>query len=79
MSGEPANQALEGASEANREFADLVDSLRLRALWYLAPDVRVEITRPEADRILNAIARAGDRAAWLRARRLQAWRSLHCK
>lgn len=65
--------------EANHEFTDLVNSLRLRALWFLAPDARIEITCPEADRILSAIALAGDRTAWRRARKLQAWRSLHCK
>lgn len=65
--------------EANREFTDLVNSLRLRALWFLAPDTQIEITRPEAGRVLDAIARAGDRTAWQRARKLQTWRLHHCK
>ena len=66
-------------TEANREFTNLVSSLHLRALWFLAPDAQIEITRPEADRVLTAIVRAGDRTAWQRARKLQAWRLHHCK
>lgn len=66
-------------TEANRELTDLMNSLHLRALWYLAPDAQIEITRPEAVRVLDAILRAGDRTAWQRARKLQAWRLHHCK
>jgi len=66
-------------SDANREFADLVRTVRLRALWFIAPDAQLDIGAPEADRILLAITRAGDRTAWLRARKLLAWRSQHCK
>ncbi|MDT8390951.1 MAG: hypothetical protein RRC34_10630 [Lentisphaeria bacterium] len=65
--------------DANREFADLVKTVRLRALWFIAPHARIDIGAPEADRILQAITQSGDRSAWLRARKLMSWRSQHCK
>ena len=66
-------------AEANQVFVDLADSVRARALWFLAPDAHLDIAAPEADRILDAIVRGADRETWLRARRLQKWRLHHCR
>jgi len=67
------------AADANREFADLLRTMHLRALWFIAPDARIDIEAPEAARILEAITKSGDREAWLRARKLLTWRLQHCK
>ncbi len=56
-----------------------MQTMHLRALWFIDPDAKIDIGAPEADRILQAITRAGDRKAWLKARKLLTWRSQHCK
>ena len=56
------------------EVRDLVDEYRASCLWYLRRDFQ-PATREEALRVLDAIARHGDVAAFRRAERLRAWLS----
>ena len=65
--------------DARAEFADLVRSQRLNALWFLSPSVDPQFDDPQAARYLAAIAQHGDREVWRRARRLLTWRSRHLR
>jgi hypothetical protein len=67
------------AAEVRQEFSDLVSLWRSRALWFLADDAQPDLLQPGAEGVLRAILRAGDREAWIRARKLLAWRSQHCR
>jgi hypothetical protein len=52
----------------------LVDEYRTRCLWFLAPGY-YPATRAEALRVLAAIDRHGDRAAFQRAAEIRQWLS----
>jgi hypothetical protein len=59
---------------AMAEVRELVDEYRASCLWFLRRDYQ-PATREEALRVLDAIARHGDVAAFRRAERLRAWLS----
>lgn len=52
----------------------LIDEYRARCLWYLAPDY-YPTSENEALRVLSAIERHGDRAAFQRASEIRQWLS----
>jgi hypothetical protein len=52
----------------------LVDDYRSRCLWFLAPDY-YPATQAEASRVLGAIERHGDRAAFQRCSEIRQWLS----
>ena len=52
----------------------LVDDYRTRCLWFLEADYYPS-TAPEALRVLGAIERHGDRAAFLRCSEVRLWLS----
>jgi hypothetical protein len=80
VSAEPVGQVTGlSVEEAQREFTALVESERERALWHLRPSLAVDILRPEADTILDSIARHGTRAVWVRVRGLKRWRLQHTR
>lgn len=59
-----------------REVHGLMDEYRARCLWYLREDYYPQ-TVAEACRVLDAIARHGDNAAFRRAGILKQWLSQH--
>lgn len=64
-----------GDENAVAEAVDrLVDEYRIRCLWFLRPDYYPS-TQAERLRVLDAIARHGDRDAFLRAARMRQWLS----
>lgn len=69
MHAPPQNPA-----EYRDEVARLVDEVRARCLWFLRPDYYPQ-SADEIDRTLRAIERAGDQAAFQRARALRQWHS----
>jgi hypothetical protein len=71
MEPEPADPAAIAA-----EIDRLVDEYRLACLWYLRPDYYPR-SDSERVRVLEAIARHGDVAAFRRAARLRQWLSHH--
>ena len=56
------------------ELRGLVDEYRDRCLWFLRRDYYSE-TIPEAERVLDAIQRHGDRDGFRRAARIREWLS----
>jgi hypothetical protein len=64
---------------AQREFCRLVDEHRHRALWFLKPDLHIDITSTNANSILDHIAEKAPRSTWLFIRRLKRWRSQNFK
>ena len=56
------------------DLRELVDEYRDSCLWFLRRDFQ-PTTREEALRVLDAIARHGDVAAFRRAARIRAWLS----
>jgi len=60
--------------EAQQIFRHLVEKNRSRCLWFTNPLISVDITRKNADRILNQIARKAPRSSWLEVRKLKRWR-----
>ena len=61
--------------EADAALRELVDAYRSRCLWFLRRDYH-PATVAEAERVLDAIQRHGDREAFLRAARVRSWLSL---
>jgi hypothetical protein len=53
----------------------LIDDYRARCLWFLAPDY-YPATESEVLRVLAAIERHGDRAAFQRSSEIRQWLSL---
>jgi hypothetical protein len=53
----------------------LIDDYRFRCLWFLAPDY-YPATDAEVVRVLAAIERHGDRAAFQRSSEIRQWLSL---
>ena len=53
---------------------DLMDEYRSRCLWFLRPDYYPE-GEEEAEQVLRAIERHGDRAAFQRSARIRQWLS----
>jgi hypothetical protein len=64
--------------QAEQAFSELIQSQRETALWFLREGSSVSIHQPEADTILESMARVADRSTWLKIRRLRAWRSTRC-
>lgn len=60
--------------EAAAALRELVDEYRSRCLWFLRPDYQ-PATLAEAERVLDAIERHGDREAFRRAARIRPWLS----
>ncbi len=61
--------------QAQQAFSELIQSRREHALWFLRDGVFISIEQPEADTILESMARVADRSTWFKIRRLKAWRS----
>jgi hypothetical protein len=64
--------------QAQLAFSELIQSQRGKALWFLRDGLSISIQQPEADAILESMARVADRSTWLQIRRLKAWRSTRC-
>ena len=64
--------------QAQQAFAELIQSQRENALWFLRDGSSISIQQPEADAILESMVRVADRSTWLEIRRLKAWRSTRC-
>ena len=60
--------------EADTAIRELVDEYRSRCLWFLRRDYH-PATVAEAERVLDAIQRHGDREAFRRAARIRQWLS----
>ena len=60
--------------EANAALRKLVDEYRHRCLWFLRPDY-YPATIAEAQRVLDAIQRHGDRDGFRRAAQVRQWLS----
>lgn len=60
--------------EADAAIRELVDEYRSRCLWFLRRDYH-PATVAEAERVLDAIQRHGDREAFRRAARVRPWLS----
>jgi hypothetical protein len=68
-------QPMEALSpEADAAIRELVDEYRSRCLWFLRRDYQ-PATVAEAERVLDAIQRHGDREAFRRAARVRPWLS----
>ena len=67
------------AMDARREFAELVAEQAAACLWFLREPGKITLADPAAETVLEAIVHHGNRAAWQRAKRLQAWRSRNLK
>lgn len=61
-------------TDAERRLKMLVDSYRLRCLWFLRPDFYPR-SRAERVRVLDLIQRHGDREAFREAADLRRWLS----
>jgi hypothetical protein len=61
--------------QAQQAFSELIQSQRENALWFLREGSSISIHQPEADAILESMARVADRSTWLKIRRLKVWRS----
>lgn len=69
------NAAMDSASPAtSTALRDLVDEYRHRCLWFLRRDY-YPATIAEAERVLDAIQRHGDRDGFRRAARVRQWLS----
>ncbi len=68
----PLMEAL--SPEADAAVRELVDEYRSRCLWFLRRDYH-PATVAEAERVLDAIQRHGDREAFRRAARVRPWLS----
>jgi hypothetical protein len=69
------NAAMDSLSpEAGAALRTLVDEYRHRCLWFLRPDY-YPATIAEAERVLEAIQRHGDRDGFRRAARVRQWLS----
>jgi predicted Zn-dependent protease len=64
--------------QAQQAFSELIQSQRKNALWFLREASSISIAQPEADTILESMARVADRSTWLKIRKLKAWRSTRC-
>jgi hypothetical protein len=53
---------------------ELMDEYRSRCLWFLRPDYYPESVE-EAERVLRALERHGDRVAFQRSARIRQWLS----
>lgn len=62
------------STQARMELRALVDTYRVRCLWSFRPDFYPE-TVSEAQRVLDAIGRHGDREAFIRSAEIKAWLS----
>lgn len=60
--------------EAASALRELVDEYRSRCLWFLRPDYH-PATAVEAEQVLDAIQRHGDREAFRRAAQVRRWLS----
>jgi hypothetical protein len=60
--------------DAHAALRQLVDEYRHRCLWFLRRDY-YPTTLPEAERVLDAIQRHGDRDGFRRAARIREWLS----
>lgn len=60
--------------EAAAALRELVEEYRSRCLWFLRPDYQ-PATAAEAERVLDAIQRHGDREAFRRAAQVRRWLS----
>lgn len=60
--------------EAAAALRELLDEYRSRCLWFLQRDYQ-PATVAEAERVLDAIQRHGDREAFRRAARARSWLS----
>lgn len=60
--------------ETRMRLRTLVDAYRVRCLWSFRPDFYPE-TPGEAHRVLDAIERHGDRAAFIKSAEIRAWLS----
>lgn len=63
------------ADAALRALRVLVDEYRDRCLWFLRRDY-YPVTTADAQRVLDAIQRHGDRDGFRRAAQVRQWRSL---
>jgi hypothetical protein len=63
------------SSQVDAALRELVDEYRDRCLWFLRHDY-YPATTEEAQRVLDAIQRHGDRNGFRRAARLRQWLSL---
>ena len=71
----PYNRGMAALSPAeSRELCALVDEYRSRCLWFLRIDYYPGTTE-EMLRVLDAIQRGGDRAAFQRAAEIKRWLS----
>jgi hypothetical protein len=68
----------ESLEQAQRLFDELVRDQRATALWFIRDDLDVSIAHPQAESILESIARVADRHTWLMVRKLRTWRLRHC-
>jgi hypothetical protein len=66
---------VELSPEAHAALRELVDEYRSRCLWFLRRDY-YPATFAEAQRVLDAIQRHGDRDAFQRAAQFRQWLSL---
>ena len=64
---------------AQQAYGTLIENLRFRALWFMKPNISIDITNPCAETILNHIAEQAPRSAWLLVRKLKKWRSLNIR
>jgi hypothetical protein len=64
---------------AQQAYLTLLENLRFRALWFMKPNISIDITNPYAETILNHIAEQAPRSEWLLIRKLKKWRSLNIK
>ena len=60
--------------DADAALRSLVDEYRDRCLWFLRPDY-YPATIAEAERVLDAIQRHGDRDGFRRAEKVRQWLS----
>lgn len=58
------------------QFAELVNECRVQCLWFLKPD-RIPEVREAQLYALDCVERYGDRAAFIKARKLKQWLSQH--
>jgi hypothetical protein len=78
VGGMESGDSTEASSHADvaRQVDALVDECRSTALWFLRPDYYPH-TDTERLRVLDAIQKRADLAAFKRAARLRAWLSRH--
>ena len=76
MPSENVNETEEPYSHdsANRELELLMQHYRDTALWFMKPNVCVDISDMAADAILDKIAEKSPRSTWYTIRKLKKWR-----